>query len=554
MRVYKPTRRDRAGKTIPYSRWYIEIRDHDSRPRKLAAFKDRQASEEFGRKLERLVAFRCAGQVPDRELSRWIESLQRQTKDKLAAWGLLQPHQYAASRLIAQMLDDWKASLVTRERTPKHVRHVVGRAQRLFDGCGFVTWSDITADAVERHLNELRCGNPAAIERHLGASPPNVVNRQRPGLLRDGISAKTSNHMLASARQFTTWVVKRGLATDEPLRVLEPLNARLDKRRIRRALTEEELCALLRAAHEGPDDAGVSGPLRAVLYTVACETGLRANELKSLRVAHLDLGEPRPSLTLQAADSKHRREDVLPLRLGTARALRELVEGRGALEPVFRLPHGWRPARMLRADLVRAAIPYTDESDRVFDFHALRGMQATRLLAAGASPKTTQTLMRHSTAELTVSLYAKNRPDDERLALDLLGDILPSPSSTSAVATGTHGDESMASSEASRGSSDEDSGGLGRTESPRDGAQVAPEGEDWWRRRESNPRPGRTARQASTCVFRDQFSTASRPRTGRSWLSFRKVSPGCPEAQLAGQSASGVSLRPRTLRGETATY
>jgi len=124
-------------------------------------------------------------------------------------------------------------------------------------------------------------------------------------------------------------------------------------------------------------------------------------------------------------------------RLSTARALAGLLAGRGALEPALRLPIR-HAARVLKRDLEAAGIPYRDESERVFDFHGLRGMTASRLLAAGANPRTAQALMRHSTADLTLSVYARLRPGDERAALDLLPDLVPDDRE-SAQTTGTYG-------------------------------------------------------------------------------------------------------------------
>jgi integrase len=53
------------------------------------------------------------------------------------------------------------------------------------------------------------------------------------------------------------------------------------------------------------------GRERALLYALALRTGLRANELRSLTAAsfNLDAG----TVTVAAAYSKHRREDILPL-------------------------------------------------------------------------------------------------------------------------------------------------------------------------------------------------------------------------------------------------
>ena len=62
--------------------------------------------------------------------------------------------------------------------------------------------------------------------------------------------------------------------------------------------------------------------------------------------------------------------------------------------------------RTYRRDLERAGIAYTDEQDRVADFHALRHTFVTNLVNAGMMPKDTKQLARHSTITLTMDRYA----------------------------------------------------------------------------------------------------------------------------------------------------
>jgi len=76
----------------------------------------------------------------------------------------------------------------------------------------------------------------------------------------------------------------------------------------------------------------------------------------------------------------------------------------------------------------------------------------------------------------------------------------------------------------------------------------------WWRRRESNPRPGAAARQASTCVVRSWISPLGRLRTAGVGTSLGDVSPVRPEARLSGQPAVVAPPGPRALPGGTAAY
>ena len=233
----------------------------------------------------------------------------------------------------------------------------------------------------------------------------------------------------------------------------------------------EELRALLYATAGEPERFGLDGQTRALIYRTAVETGLRAGELQTLRVAGLEsLDGERPTVRVRAIDSKHRREDLLPLRPELARALLAHTSGRGPWEPVFPLPKAWRSAEMLRADLDAAGIAHEDESGRVVDFHALRTTFCTMLARAGVAPKVAQRLARHATFAMTFDVYAKLGADDEREALAVLPD-LDAPEREAARGTGTSGEMrpgSVARCVALRGGPHETEGASG-SETPPDG-------------------------------------------------------------------------------------
>lgn len=71
-------------------------------------------------------------------------------------------------------------------------------------------------------------------------------------------------------------------AVESPVAQLTPVNARTDRRHERRAPNVDEIRRLVTAAAAGHEREGMSGPERALLYQLAIETGLRANELRSL--------------------------------------------------------------------------------------------------------------------------------------------------------------------------------------------------------------------------------------------------------------------------------
>jgi integrase len=146
----------------------------------------------------------------------------------------------------------------------------------------------------------------------------------------------------------------------------------------------------------------MSGPQRSILYRLAIETGLRANELRTLTAASFDFNNL--TLTVEAAYSKHRRRDTIPLRPDTATELQAFTRGKLPGTRIFNVPD--KPAKMFKADLKATGIAYTDESGRYADFHCLRHTTGSLLAAAGTHPKVAQAIMRHSTVDLTLNRYS----------------------------------------------------------------------------------------------------------------------------------------------------
>jgi len=196
-------------------------------------------------------------------------------------------------------------------------------------------------------------------------------------------------------------MVKSKRAASNPVVDLEKLNAETDVRRVRRVLDPDELPRLIDTARLGEPFRGIIGPDRAVLYLLAVRTGLRASECASLTAKSFDL--TGRTVTVQAAYSKRRRTDTLPLRSDLARLLVEWLPGRTG--PLW--PGTWleRSARMIRRDLEAAGIPY-ETGEGVFDFHGLRHQFISDLARSGVHPKVAQELARHSTIALTMDRYS----------------------------------------------------------------------------------------------------------------------------------------------------
>ncbi len=412
MRLFKATYRDRGGKTCTAAKWYIEFKDHMERRRRLAAFTDKRASAEFGRKAESLVACRISGERPQGDLARWLESLPERFRDKLVFIGVLDAQSVAATKPLAEHLEDWQVALRAKGNTPKHVNLVTGRARTLLEGCGSRYFSDITPSRVQQYLADRRDGG-------------------------NNIGAQTSNFYLSALKQFCRWMVREGRAAESPVAHLRGLNVRTDRRHDRRALTVEEAQRLLAAARNGPTVRGMSGRDREILYRVALETGLRWSELNSLTRASFDLESDPPTVTLTAGYSKRRRDDTLPLRPDTVTELRDYFQRLLPLAEAFPMPEEAVGSKILRVDREAAGIPYEDARGRVVDFHALRHTFITNLASSGVHPSVAQHLARHSDINLTMSRYTHSTLERQSDAVAALPDISAQPEAMQA--TGTDG-------------------------------------------------------------------------------------------------------------------
>jgi len=270
------------------------------------------------------------------------------------------------------------------------------------------------------------------------------VTRERKGTEgREAPAARTINRKLGAFKGFSHWLWETGRIRTDPMVQVHKLNAQTDRRIRRRALTDDEIARLMEAAENGPEVMGMAGPDRAMLYRVALGTGLRRNELRSLTPQSFYLANPdKAKVVVEAAYSKHRRRDVLPIRRELAVAIARFIEGKAADEPLFpTMPV--RTAEMLRVDLAKARpwIPETDTKGRRVDFHSLRTSFITRLARSGVPPAVAKMLARHSTITLTMDHYAAVEDADGR---DALNGLRPLPQRVTTKdgagsGTGTHG-------------------------------------------------------------------------------------------------------------------
>ena len=409
MRVFQSSYRDRAGNRRKTRTWYVEIRDVRGDVRRITGFRDKRATLEMGRKLARLVPLRISGEQPEASIVRWLEGLPAKTRQHLARLGLLDPRAVASSKPLREHLADYEQSLRDSSTTDEYVTKTVNRVTAILDGTGTTFLSDLSAASVSRYLADRRA---------------------------KGLSAKSSNHYLAAVKGFANWLVRERRASENPLGHLSAVNAETDRKHVRRPLEPDELRKLLTATRGGPERHGMTGENRYWLYRIAAETGLRSNELRSLRRASIELDGSEPAIALDASAAKNRTAAVLPLRRDTASELREFLAGKMPAVQVFKMPRPENVVVMLRGDLKAAGISYRDDAGRVADFHALRVTFASLLLRAGVDVRTAKDLMRHSTIAMTADVYACTMRGSQADAVERLPDLSKLPQER-ARATGT---------------------------------------------------------------------------------------------------------------------
>jgi len=291
MRVFK--------KRNDAKRFTIELRDHLGIVRRCCGLTDRRQTEQMGRRIEALVECRSARGSLDPETSRWLENAPPALKERLARTGIIDGARVGAAKPLGELLRDFARHLEAKERTGKYVGECEAMLKRVFDECRLIVWSDVTPGKVETYLKGLRDG---------------------------GLSVRRSNGYLTALKSFARWMIDTGQASESPLRGLRKLNEKTDVRRERRAATPDELRKLIATTAASGELFGMDGRERSLLYRFCAETGLRANEARSLTAGDFDLDGL--TVTVPAGYSKHRETDTVPLREDLAEALRGHLSGR----------------------------------------------------------------------------------------------------------------------------------------------------------------------------------------------------------------------------------
>ena len=279
-----------------------------------------------------------------------------------------------------------------------------------------------------------------------------------------GRSGQTCSSYRESIVSFCAWAMKMGYMVANPFRNWADYN----KRPVieRRALTPAEIGALLAAAPEH----------RRMVYEVALATGLRAGELAALRVGNLDTKEG--GLNLEWRWTKNRLQGFQSLPRNLMERLVAQSEGKLPTEQL--LETNTHPHRTFKIDCEKAGVAIDTFEGRT-TFHALRHTAITLTGECGASPKQMQVFARHSDPRITLNTYAKVRREKQAELVERMGDVIETAVQKAVL------ERQRAESVHAETAGAETTG--------RNAAKLIKlsDEEKWWRRGESNPRPGTLA-------------------------------------------------------------
>ncbi len=383
MKVYRPTFKDKkSGKTKKCQHWYLTFVDNMQVRRRLPAFANKRASERAATKIEEILS---TGGVLSQELRQWCEvEIPVKMRQRLIDWRIIDGRRMAEhlGKSLSQHVEDFHGVLEAKGNGATYAEQVKSRLCFIFDRCGFNAWGDIDAHKLVTFLADMRGEN--------------------------GIGERTFNYYLKACKQFCRWMIKERRALSSPIEHLSCVR-QTENRRRRRALTLEEQRQLIAVTAEGPTHHNMTGYERALVYRLALQTGLRANELRCLTVGAFDF--TKSLLTLAAAYTKNRKTAIMDLTPETCLELQGLLGNKMPHLPAFAIPDSC--AKMIKVDLKTAGIPYETSEGRA-DFHSLRHSFITNLARAGVHPSDAQALARHSTITLTMNHYTHSVRADLR--------------------------------------------------------------------------------------------------------------------------------------------
>lgn len=371
---------DRAG-----IKW-VGLRDHRGQLRRMSARSgSRAVADRLLRNLYRLRDAAGVGADPPDELVDWIMlQLDARRRGQLVRWGLISERRLAVHTTLGQHVDAWQRAL-EHGNTDRHATQQAERVRKVIAQVDVERFEQLTGDRLAAALGELRTAK----------------QNQQPKPL----SKSTQNAYRTAVIGFARWMIDHGRASRLPdgLRLVKRHKISKGQRQVqRRRLTDAELAKLM----------AVEDPNRRLVYIVALNTGLRADEVRRTTLGDIDLEHG-----ILHVWGKSQKDQTVPINSELRAALEarlqreRLASEDGEVDPEARLCFvAQKTAKWVRQD--------TGSQD--IDFHCLRHTYGTRLAEAGVPPHVLQALMRHSTIQQTMGYYVHLSLGDDSRAVEAL--------------------------------------------------------------------------------------------------------------------------------------
>lgn len=400
MRVYKTKYKNKKGEYQEVKKFWIEVVDKREKAyrkvlRLATAIEGKKLAQKIGNKVEELIEYAVMNQ-PNSDLINWFaENVPKKLRERLSDICLLPKSHKEIDRPLLDYMADFTQDIFKAGKGKKTKKTTTGngqarmtsaRVRNIIKGCNFANWREVTADKVNEYIES------------------------RP----DGMSQQTAHFYVQSFRRFSRWMVENGHAGQTP-----KINSVTVPENYGRPFELTEFEALLRAAKMGPERYGLTGYQRYVLYIVACETGLRRGELRSLKVKSIDFD--KATIFVEGGNggaTKNQSPATQNFNLSTRQLLREYV--RGKMPDVQLFPIHDKSAKMIQADCEDAGIEVENSEGKKLTFHSLRHTCGSYLLAQGAQPKEVMEIMRHKDYKLTMGRYGHLLNDKKQQAVNRL--------------------------------------------------------------------------------------------------------------------------------------
>jgi len=254
------SRRSREG-----TDYHGKVRLDAYRFRRVRLCSDKGVSETWLRDLQAAVDRKRAGEPPKPEK---MKDIPRRLLESL---GLVSKIAVTRRKSWDQHVDDYARELETKGCNPTYVANAKRYLKAVRKACSWRSLADADRDDFAKYIGERK-------EKSAGS--------------------RTLNNIRATAIAFIAWAVKARRVDGNDLLAVDRLDQTGDRRRVRRALGQDECVRLL----------GVAGD-RQLCCRVALGTGLRRRELRLLewrdvRLDGLDTARPYLSLRPEATKSK----------------------------------------------------------------------------------------------------------------------------------------------------------------------------------------------------------------------------------------------------------